>query len=204
MIRTGILGGTFNPIHNAHLAMGRAALGQAALEEVWFMPSGRPPHKEGDRIVSRQDRENMIRLGIGEYPQFVFSDFEFCRPGMTYTAQTLSLLCREYTEREFYFILGGDSLMQLETWYQPERIMEQVNLLAFPRDEADCRAMQAKKAYLERTYGARIRLLQMEPMAVSSTQIRQRLARQENVCQWIPQKVWEYIQEHHLYSYGKD
>ena len=103
MKQIGLMGGTFNPIHNAHLAMAAAALEQMALDEIWFMPSKNPPHKSSRDIVSEDLRSDMIRLAIQGAPQYIFSDFELRHEGTTYTAETLKRLQQEYPADRFYF-----------------------------------------------------------------------------------------------------
>ena len=199
MIKTGILGGTFNPIHLAHLAMARTALEQAALEEIWFMPSKNPPHKSHREIVSETQRRDMIQLAIQSEPAFCFSDFEWKRQGTTYTAETLQLLRKEYSEREFYFILGGDSFFQLESWYLPQIIMKSCCLLAISRNGATREQMQTQAAYLTRIYDARIQILQMQEMDISSSQIRQRSCKGQDISALVPPAVADYIKKQNLY-----
>ena len=105
MAKIGIMGGTFDPIHNAHLILGRQAWKEYSLDEVWFMPSHIPPHKTDHQITDTNDRCEMVKLAIAEYPYFRFSDFEISRTGNTYTAQTLQLLKEAYPEHTFYFIV---------------------------------------------------------------------------------------------------
>ena len=181
MKQIGLMGGTFNPIHNAHLAMAAAALEQMALDEIWFMPSKNPPHKSSRDIVSEELRSDMIRLAIQGAPQYIFSDFELRHEGTTYTAETLKRLQREYPADRFYFLMGGDSFFQLETWYHPEQIMKLTTILAY-RYEAD------------------IRLLSMEEMPVSSSLIRDRVQNGQPVGALVPPAVEEYIRTNHLYK----
>ena len=105
MKQIGLMGGTFNPIHNAHLAMAAAALEQMALDEIWFMPSGHPPHKKSRLVTQGKEREDMVKLAIASVSYFVYSDFELKREGNTYTAQTLTLLREAYPQHEFYFMI---------------------------------------------------------------------------------------------------
>ena len=96
--KIGIMGGTFNPIHLAHLQMASVAMEQKELDEVWFMPSKNPPHKDRQTILSEKIRSDMVRLAIKEEERFCFSDFELKRNGTTYTAEILELLRKEYTD----------------------------------------------------------------------------------------------------------
>lgn len=134
MKRIGIMGGTFDPVHNGHLLLGRQARSEYGLDEIWYMPSHIPPHKKDHRITDGKDRLAMLELALEGIPFFSVSDFEMKREGNTYTAQTLELLKEEYPEDKFYFIIGADSLFQLETWYHPEKVMELTSLLVSGRE----------------------------------------------------------------------
>lgn len=115
MKRIGIMGGTFDPVHNGHLLLGRQARSEYGLDEIWYMPSHIPPHKKDHRITDGKDRLAMLELALEGISFSSVSDFEMKREGNTYTAQTLELLKEEYPEDKFYFIIGADSLFQLET-----------------------------------------------------------------------------------------
>lgn len=202
MSRIGIMGGTFNPIHLAHLAMADAALQQAELDEIWFMPSKNPPHKTHSDILSEEHRSMMIQLAIRDHDAFVFSDYELKRRGTTYTADTLHYLKQDYPEHTFFFIMGGDSFYYLQEWHKPDRIMAACEILAFPRDDFSQEAMREQALYLEKTYQTRIQLLQMKKMEISSSRIRtlfgQGLA--EEAGRMLPEQVRQYILQHQLYS----
>jgi len=114
MAEIGIMGGTFDPIHNGHLMLGRQAYEEYHLDEVWFMPSGNPPHKKDHLVTDAALRCKMVRLAIEGFPKFRLSEFEVQRTGNTYTAETLRLLHLHYPEHRFYFIVGADSLYEIE------------------------------------------------------------------------------------------
>lgn len=197
--KTAILGGTFNPIHFAHLAMAEAVLEQAGPDEVWFMPSRKPPHKSHREIVPEEHRTQMIRLAIAQEPAFCFSGFELERRGTTYTAETLQLLQGRYPDREFSFIMGGDSFFQLEDWYRPDVIMKTCGILAISRNGVSGQQMRQHAAYLQREYKARVRILQMESMDISSSKIRRRVREGRDISGLVPESVAGYIDQHMLY-----
>ncbi|MDO4268721.1 MAG: nicotinate-nucleotide adenylyltransferase [Eubacteriales bacterium] len=201
MSKIGIMGGTFDPIHNGHLALGRQAYEEYGLDQVWFMPSGTPPHKKDHTVTAAADRCEMVKLAIAGCPCFKLSDFEIRRPGNTYTADTLALLRGQYPEHEFYFIIGGDSLYEIERWYHPERIMKLAVLLAAGREyEGAVRTMDQQIAYLKERYGADIRRLHCREMDVSSNEVRGLEARGERIVQYVPKPVEAYIESHGLYQ----
>lgn len=200
MAEIGIMGGTFDPIHNGHLMLGKQAYAEYRLDQVWFMPSKTPPHKKDHRVTPVEDRLEMVRLAVAEYSYFVCSDFELWRQGNTYTAETLKLLRREYPTHNFYFIIGADSLYQMEQWYHPQEVMEQAVLLVAVREYEPVHVpLQEQIAYLKDRYGADIRLLHCQEMDISSGELREKKSRGENICSLVPFSVNQYIESRQLY-----
>ncbi len=202
MSKIGIMGGTFDPIHNGHLRLARQAYYEYRLDFVWFMPSGHPPHKKDHQITDSAVRCQMVEAAIAGYPYFCCSDFEVKRSGDTYTAQTLQLLRQEYPNEEFYFIIGADSLYEIENWYHPEKVMEQAILLVAGRHyQKSHKSMTEQIAYLKEKYGAAIYLLHCDIYDVASAQIRSMISEGISVQAYVPDPVFRYIREHHLYQY---
>lgn len=201
MADIGIMGGTFDPIHNGHLMLGRQAYQEYELDEIWFMPSGTPPHKKDHTITDVGNRCEMVRLAIEKTPYFKLSEFEIHRSGNTYTAETLRLLKEAYPEHRFYFIIGADSLYQLESWYHPREVMEQVTLLVAGREypHAPC-SLNAQIAYLSQRYGADIRRLHGDEVDISSSELRRMVSEKKHVYKYLPPVVEAYIEQHHLYQ----
>ena len=201
MAKIGIMGGTFDPIHKGHLALGQAAYSQYGLDRIWFMPSGHPPHKSAQKVTDGAIRLEMVRLAVETIPWFAVSDFELRREGNTYTAQTLRLLKEAYPEHIFYFIIGADSLYQLESWFHPEEVMKQAVLLAAVRPyEQEHPDFETQIHYLQKKYGARIGALQFNEMDVSSEDIRNAAANGTLNGDCIPAPVERYIRLHGLYQ----
>lgn len=198
--KIGIMGGTFNPIHLAHLQMAYTALEQKELDEVWFMPSKNPPHKDHHMILSEKIRSDMIRLAIEEEKRFLFSDFELKRDGITYTAETLELLKEAYPENTWYFIMGADSFFSFSKWYHPEVIAKDAVILAVGRDGVDELGMKEQAKKLTGQYQGQFCVLSMKQLAISSSEIRRKLKQGENVKRMLPVKVWNYIQQNHYYQ----
>ncbi len=198
--KIGIMGGTFDPIHLAHLKMAKCALEQKHLDQIWFMPSKFPPHKKEKKVASEQIRSALVQLAIQQEEKFAFSDFELRYEETTYTASTLARLQAEYPKLSFYFIMGGDSLFQMEQWYHPEKIMERAVILAGGRDGISNEALQEQAEYLSEKYGGTVELFSMPEMNISSSCIRRRLAEGKNVREYLPAQVYEYIMEHHCYQ----
>ncbi len=198
--RVGIMGGTFDPIHKAHIALAECAKAQLSLDEVWFMPAGDPYLKHSRKVSPATDRAAMTALAIEGHPRFRLSRLEMERSGETYTSETLTILHARYPDVHFYFIVGSDSLYQLERWHAPETILRLATLVAAEREYADRpRSFGAQVRYLEECYGADVAVLLFEEMDISSTEIRARAARGEDITALVPPAVATYIEAHQLY-----
>ncbi|MCD8082462.1 MAG: nicotinate-nucleotide adenylyltransferase [Clostridiales bacterium] len=201
MARIGIMGGTFDPIHYGHLRVGEQALREFELDEVWFMPSGNPPHKKDRHVTDVSDRCAMVRLAITGFPRFRFSDFEAKRSGETYTAQTLRLLRERYPEHTFYFIIGADSFYELQTWYHPEEILGMTTILVAGRAYRKPHiSMEEQLQFLCDRFGADIRFLHFDEIDISSEHLRQMERDGRDVINYVPECVAHYITEHRLYT----
>ena len=199
--KIGILGGTFDPIHNAHLSLGRQALEQFRLDQVLFMPTGISYFKMNQKqMTDSVHRAAMVQLAIQDEPRFAFSDMEIRRKGETYTADTLEELCRLNPDVEYHFILGADSLRDMERWYHPQVIFDCAVILAANRNQqVPEKELQREIEHLSSRFGARIELLPMESMPVSSTLVREQIRRQD-ASELVPEPVLAYIREHGLYG----
>ncbi len=201
MARIGIMGGTFDPIHNGHLMLGRQAYREYGLDAVWYMPSGTPPHKKGQEISPAQDRCAMVALAVNGEEGLSLSEFETRREGTTYTAETLGLLTQEQPKDEFYFIIGADSLYEIENWYHPEKIFVRAKILAAAREYAHLhRTLDGQIAYLGERFGASIQKLHCGMEDISSHEIREAVAAGRDIRRWVPDAVAAYIETHHLYQ----
>lgn len=200
MKRIGIMGGTFNPIHNGHLAIAKAAYQQFSLEKVLFLPSKKPPHKKNLKLAADQSRTDMVKLAIAPYPFFEFSGVEMGREGYSYTADTLKLLKAEYPDFELCFIIGADSLHDMRDWYEPQRIFDVSHILCAPRypntEEEDYQCCEE----LVRQYGAVIDFIEMEPINLSSKRFLQDFQVGRAVQDQVPEDVYAYIRKHGLYQ----
>lgn len=200
MKKIGIMGGTFNPIHNGHLALAQAAYEFCGMDEVWFMPSGVSYLKSQEDIVAGQHRLKMTELAVRNTAHFKCSDMEVYREGYTYTADTLLLLHEKYPEDKFYFIMGADSLFGLPKWREPEKIAALSTLVTVVRDDVDVQELLAQKALVERTLGAKIIMVPFQKVDISSSMIRKKLSEGELVADLLPEKVLKYIETHGLYK----
>ena len=200
-MKIGIMGGTFDPIHNGHLMLGHAAYKAFSLDQIWFMPNGNPPHKKSETIKSTaEDRMKMTSLAIAPFPEFVLQPYEALRAEVSCSYQTMEHFSKIYPDDEFYFIICADSLMAIETWIHPERIFPTCTILATYRNEVKTKEeMNRQIQYLSEKYHAKIRLLETPLMPVSSHELRASLQSGDSVSEYMPAAVCSYIKQHHLY-----
>lgn len=201
-MKIGIMGGTFNPIHNGHLSLAKAALTQYMLDEVWFMPSGLPAHKANNELLPADIRLHMVELAIQDVENFKASDFEIVREGFTYTADTMVALSKEYPEAEFYFIIGGDSLMKFHKWVRPEVISAHTKLLAAGRNGYTKKELLSQSEYLKNQFGTKVLFLDMQELIIASNEIRSfcKMQQYDAIKAMIPNTVFEYITENQLWK----
>ena len=157
--RIGIMGGTFDPVHNAHLMLAEQAYRQYGLDEIWMLPNGNPPHKRNTRQAGMEHRMHMLQLAIQDIPYLKLCDVEQSGAVYHYTYETLQQLNRAYPDTTFYFIMGADSLFEFDGWKEPGIISRECILLAAVRDDHPGEELKARIRVLEARYGARIYLL---------------------------------------------
>lgn len=189
--RIGVLGGTFDPIHNTHLAMARTAVAHAKLDTVLFVVSARPPHKNEGPCASVGDRFAMVQAAVDSQPKMAASRLEMDRPGESYTRDTLEALARQSPDAALFLILGLDSLVDLPNWLDPGRILELARLLVVPRP-SETRPIPPE---VEGHYD----ILPFTENPVSSTEIRKRVAACESLEGLVPPAVERYIHEKGIY-----
>ena len=199
-MRKGLLGGTFDPIHNGHVVLAQEAMVGLGLEGLWFVPTGSPWMKQGAALSAKEDRRAMVELAIAEEPRFHVCHAELDREGVTYTVDTLEeLLAGEMTGDELWFIMGSDTLETMHEWKDPKRILElaRVAVALRPRHEK----LDLRK--LERVApGAaeRVTVIRLPLMSISGTEVRRRAAAGESLAGLVPEGVAAYIVEHGLYG----
>lgn len=173
-MRIGLLGGTFNPIHRAHVQMARIARDEAALDRVLLMVAADPPHKAVDEDVSASVRFHLVQAALSGEERIEASDLEILRGGKSYTLLTLQELSRQYPEAQISIIIGSDTLSDLPNWYHPEEVLAMADVLCVPRVGIEQDDEKTARMLKER-YGARVRLLSAKADVISSTEIRKRL-----------------------------
>lgn len=198
--KVGILGGTFNPVHTAHLIIAETARENAGLDDILFVPSGCSYLKDISEILPAKDRINMTGLAIEDNPHFALSTIEIDRGGNSYTCDTLAELKKHYPDQEYYLIVGADNLFTMEEWKDAEMIFQNAKILAAVRGDRKRIDMEEKMAQLKEKYGADILLLDVQHVDISSSMIRKKVAEGRSIRYIVPDKVREYILKNHLYE----
>jgi nicotinate-nucleotide adenylyltransferase len=195
--RIGILGGTFDPIHNGHLALARSAREQLRLDRLIYVPAGVPWRKAGREITPARQRLAMVRLAVADDPSTEVSTIETERQGPSYTVDTLQTLKQQNPGAELYFIVGEDALADLPNWREPERIIAFATL-AVARRSGSAAADQPWRSVSQ--IETRIVWLDMDPLAVSASDIRRRIAAGEPVDGMLPAAAEAYARKQGLYE----
>ncbi|WP_341320770.1 nicotinate-nucleotide adenylyltransferase [Solibacillus sp. FSL H8-0523] len=188
MKKIGLLGGTFNPPHIGHLIMANEVYAALDLTEVRFMPNAKAPHKEATTSATNAQRLKMVELAIQDVPYFSASTFELERGGVSYTYDTMKAMCEQEPDVEFYFIIGGDMIDSLHTWYRIDELVELVQFVGVKRPGSE-----AKTDY-------NVRMVEVPEINLSSTFIRNRLQQQGPLQFLLPEEVERYIREEGLYG----
>ncbi len=201
-VKLGILGGTFNPVHNGHIDMALNIMREFYLKAVLLMPSGNPPHKQGDNqsLAPAQQRLHMVALAACGVSGLEVSDLETKRSGFTYTIDTMRELTSKYKEVDFHFIIGSDSLFELELWKSFAELSRLVRFVCVRRQEHDALSVAAEAARLHEAYGTVVLVSEYIGLHVSSSYIRKRIAEGKSISDFVPALVEEYIIASRLYK----
>ena len=191
--RVGLFGGTFNPLHDAHIRVAHVALEQCELSKVLFIPNGIPPHKGPLHGISCEDRFRMVRDVIERYAKFEISRIEIDRDGPSYTIDTIRALKDDYGQG-VCFIVGADRLLDITTWREPEALLRSAPFVIAPREGVSGEAFDVAPFD-----AAEIHPLRMEEVDLSSSWLREKVARGEEIDEWVPPEVAAYIAKHGLY-----
>jgi nicotinate-nucleotide adenylyltransferase len=198
-VRIGILGGTFNPPHLAHLICAQEAHLQLGLDRVTLIPARIPPHKPLEEEPGPEHRLQLCRLAIGgDEHRFEVSDVEIAREGPSYTVDTLEELHSRAPDHELFLIVGGDIAAGLPGWREPERVLSLATLAVAERRGTSREAVEAALGTLRG--GERAQFFRMPQIAISSTMLRDRARAGEPIRYYVPDPVIDYINHHHLYA----
>ena len=204
MKKIGIFGGTFNPIHNTHVEMAKAALKEGGLDEVWVMPAKVPPHKLGMKIVADSYRFEMVKLALAREKTLLPSDYELVRDRVSYTSDTLISLKEDYPDDEFTLIIGGDSVLYLEDWHEPQIIFDNADILYISRigSESGKCLSHIDNVLKKKFENVRMKEIRFSTTSVSSTEIRKLISEgiKDASLLGIDEKVMDYILSNNLYK----
>jgi nicotinate-nucleotide adenylyltransferase len=193
--RIGVMGGTFDPIHHGHLVAASEAAATLGLDEVVFVPTGRPSFKQHPGVTPAEHRYLMTVVATASNPRFRVSRVELDRPGVTYTVDTLEELRQERPDAELFFISGADAIEQILTWKEPDRLWDLAHFVAVTRP--------GHALSLEGLPEGSVTVLEIPAMAISSTDCRLRVGDGRPIWYLVPDGVVQYIAKHGLYR-GQD
>lgn len=200
-MKIGIMGGTFNPIHNGHLLIAEHAYDQFDLDQVWFMPAGIPPHKRNDGILDGDTRCKMVEKAICNVDYFQLCRKEVDSTEISYTYKTLTELSEEYKEVQWYFIMGADSLAYFDKWREPGIILEKATILVAVRDNMDLQEEVEKEiSRIKGLLSGEIYSINTPVFNVSSREIRERAKQGRSTRFLVPDEVWNFMNEQEIYK----
>jgi len=189
-IKIGILGGSFDPIHNGHLIAAQTIAQSLNLNQVILIPAHQQPLKN-THYVSAGDRLNMVKLAIKENHLFSVSDYEIRKGGKSYTVETLRFLHTQYSNAEFYLIIGMDSLQHLTEWHQADQLSNLCKIVVASRTQ-DC--------LLNHVTTIQVQIISTPLIEISSTRIREMVAKKFDIIYLVPTALKDYILTNKLYS----
>lgn len=194
-MRVGIMGGTFDPIHQGHLLAAELAREACGLDEVWFMPAYVPPHKHPGPEATPEERLEMVRLAVDSHSAFRVTDVEICKGDTSYTIETMELLATRHPEISFWYIIGADMVMYLPQWRRIEELVRLTGFIGLARP-----GYELKLDQLPEFIRSSVTLVPMLQMELSSTEIRRRRREELSVRYMVPEPVRLYLEERGLYE----
>ena len=191
MKKIGIYSGSFNPIHHGHVILANYLVEFSDLDELWFVVTPQNPLKKKDDLLDDDERLKMVQLALGNDPRFHVSDIEMHLPTPSYTINTLTSLSEQNPDAEFVFICGMDSLQNFKNWREYQRILDNYELLVFPREGYDGGELINYPS---------VTVLKTPIIEISSTFIRQCIKEGRDVRHFMPEKAFVYMKENHFYE----
>jgi nicotinate-nucleotide adenylyltransferase len=219
-LRLGLLGGSFNPVHNGHLAIARQTRTALGLDQILFVPTSHPPHKPNGSLAPAQDRYEMVRLAISSDPTFAISDVEINRPGKSYSIDTIRLLQQTYgAQTQLFFLIGLDAFLDFPSWREPRTLLQLCSFVVLSRPGLLFRSLSTVRllppipvsslmdldagriSRIEAPLGTQgLICLKLPPSPISASDIRSQIRQGHPVANLLPPLVESYILQHHLYQ----
>ena len=198
-MRLGIFGGTFDPVHYGHLLLAETCRQQLQLDEIHFVPAASPPHKTNHRITDGHIRADMLSLAVSGYPEFIVDRRELQRQGLSYTVDTLAEFRSEFPEADLYFLVGADSLRDLLTWREPERIADLATIVACSRPGIASLTNSQVNDWVGQSIASRVVSLEMPGTDISASEMRERVRTGKGLRFLTPRAVDAFVLHHGLY-----
>jgi nicotinate-nucleotide adenylyltransferase len=215
-MRVGLFGGTFNPIHLGHLSVAQLVLERLKLDQILFIPTGTPPHKQSIDFPSGRDRFKMVRLALKNHPQFAVSNMEVNRVGISYTVDTVRALKQRHPQKHFFFIIGTDAFSGLSQWKDPETLLRLCPFVVVPRmgclfsslpivsllDKINKTALidldrQSRQRYTFSTSKIKVCFLRVATPSIAASAIRANPTQNGGL---LPEAVFSYIMKEQFYD----
>lgn len=199
-MKTGIFGGTFDPVHHGHVELCRQAEREANLDRIFVVPARLQPFKLDQKTADGKHRMEMLRLAFSGDPRIQVSDYELSREEISYTIHTLRAFQERFPEDEIYFILGTDAFMKIELWRNYGELLKNYHILVGVRPGYREEELERLIHRLEDEFHADIRLLTNKELKISSTDLKEKIRQGCPLGTWLPEIVERYIKEHALYT----
>ena len=188
MIKTGIFGGSFNPIHNGHITLARYLCEAAGLDEVWLMVSPQNPLKQQAGLLTDDLRLQMARKAVEDEPHIIVSDYEFHLPRPSYTWNTLQALQSDFPDRQFVLMIGGDNWQHFSRWYHADDIIRNYSLVVYPRRGSDIGSSLLPP---------NVQIVEADLLDISSTDIRRRVRQRKSIEGLVPDCILQSVMEYY-------
>ena len=197
-MRIGIFGGAFNPVHNGHINLAKSYLESLSLDKLLLIPTANPPHKTAVDLASEEDRLNMLSIAFKEVDRVEISDIEFQRNEKSYTYDTVCELRKIYPNDKLFLIIGDDQFLSFDKWYKYDELLLEVTLCTAAREE---NKREEILSFAEKLLNGKSNyyLADFDPIVVSSSEIREKIKKNEDISALVPAEVSEYIKDKGLY-----
>jgi nicotinate-nucleotide adenylyltransferase len=197
--RIGIMGGTFNPVHNGHIKLCRAVMSEMELDKTIFIPSFISPHKKNESMPGADERIRMLELALEAEKDMIIDDYEVRKGDISYSIDTIRYLKDKYAGSSLCWIIGADMLFYIEKWYDYVNVLREIGFIAVKREGYAEDKMEKYISGLKSRFGADITISRTEPINISSTMIREKIKNGLSIKGYVHKKVEQYIISNNLY-----
>ncbi len=191
-MKIGLLGGSFNPVHNGHLSIADFVLNSQKCDEIWFLPTGKHPFKENHNLISFKQRFSLIKRAISDNHHFKVKNFDNSKGKINYTYDLIKILRSKYSSYEFFFMIGEDNVEELQFWHNYRWLLNNLNFIVLSRNS------KIKSDWISLDYIDKLNFVKMNPIDISSTQIRSKIIAGESIKSLVPSIIEDEIIELYL------